>query len=46
VDKRREPCSFCGKRRPQVDGLASTGDVLICNDCLKLGEEIVAERLD
>ena len=42
---RRERCSFCGKRRPQVEGLASTGDVLICSSCLKLCDEIVSERL-
>jgi ribosomal protein S14 len=46
VDKRRERCSFCGKRRPHVAGLASTGDVLICNDCVRLCEEILAEQLD
>jgi hypothetical protein len=35
-----------GRRRHQVGGLASTGDVLICSDCLKLCEEILAEQLD
>jgi ClpX C4-type zinc finger len=43
---RRERCSFCGKRRAQVEGLASTGDALICSNCLKLCEEIGTERLD
>jgi ATP-dependent protease Clp ATPase subunit len=42
----RERSSFCGKRRHQLDGLASSGDVLICNNCLKLCDEIFAERLD
>jgi ClpX C4-type zinc finger protein len=41
----RERCSFCGKRRGQVTGLASTGDAAICAECLKLCDEIVAERL-
>ncbi len=46
ADNRRERCSFCGKRRPQITGLASTGDVLICDDCLKLCAEILAEQLN
>jgi len=41
----RARCSFCSKRRQQVAGLASTGDVEICGACLKLCEEILAERL-
>ena len=41
----RERCSFCGKRRHQVAGLASTGDAEICNECLTLCEEILVERL-
>jgi hypothetical protein len=44
-DKTRERCSFCGKRRAQVPGLVSTGDVAICSECLQLCDEIVAERL-
>ncbi len=46
ADNTRERCSFCGKRRHQLDGLASSGDVLICKDCLKLCDEIFAEQLD
>src|SRR6266540_6144177 len=38
---RRERCSFCGKRRPPVEGLASTGDVIICSNCIKIYEELV-----
>ena len=41
----RARCSFCGKRRHQVAGLVSTGDVDICNECVKLCEEILGERL-
>ncbi len=46
ADNTRERCSFCGKRRHQLDGLASSGDVMICSDCLKLCDEIFAEQLD
>jgi hypothetical protein len=42
----RERCSFCGKRRHQVDGIASTGAAEICSNCLKLCKEILAERLE
>jgi len=45
AENTRERCSFCGKRRHQLDGLASSGDVLICSDCVKLCDEIVAEQL-
>jgi ribosomal protein S14 len=45
ADNPRERCSFCGRRRHQIGGLASTGDVLICTDCLKLCHEILAEQL-
>jgi hypothetical protein len=47
-------CSFCGKRRHQVNGLATTvggpggklaDDAAICAECLILCREIHAERL-
>jgi len=41
----RERCSFCGKRRTQVSGLAGTGAVAICSECLQICEDIVTERL-
>jgi hypothetical protein len=44
-EKTRERCSFCGKRHAEVSALASTGDVAICEECLKLCDEIVTERL-
>jgi hypothetical protein len=44
-DRGRERCSFCGKRRHHVAGLASTGDVEICSECLTLCDEILVERL-
>jgi hypothetical protein len=40
-----EKCSFCGKRRHQVSGLAAAGSARICAECLELCHEIVAERL-
>jgi ClpX C4-type zinc finger len=40
-----ERCSFCGKRRHQVSGLAASSSVRICAECLDLCHEIVAERL-
>ena len=47
-------CSFCGKNRRQVDGLATVAAVTversgetaaICSQCLELCDEIVAEEL-
>ena len=40
-----EKCSFCGKRRLQVPGLAAAGDARICAECLQLCREILTERL-
>jgi hypothetical protein len=51
---RTRRCSFCGKHRHQVSGLASTmanpcgklhADAAICSECLALCREIHAERL-
>jgi hypothetical protein len=38
-------CSFCGKRGDQVVGLAAVADVMICNECVALCREIIAEEL-
>ena len=38
-------CSFCGKRRHQVTGLASVAQVAICTECLALCHEIITEEL-
>ena len=40
-----EKCSFCGKRRHQVPGLAAAGHARICDECLRLCHEILTERL-
>jgi hypothetical protein len=48
----RVPCSFCGKYRHQVVGLAASSaqterkvPATICNECLDLCEEIITEEL-
>jgi hypothetical protein len=55
ADGHRRRCSFCGKHRGQVSGLATTvnnpvagkhaGDAAICAECLELCREIHAEQL-
>jgi len=40
-----EECSFCGKRRDQVEAMASAGDTRICVECLGLCDEILNEEL-
>jgi len=37
---RAERCSFCGKRRHQVAGMAAAARVKICDECLDLCREI------
>lgn len=38
-------CSFCGKRRYQVPGMAAAEHARICDECLRLCHEIRDERL-
>lgn len=38
-------CSFCGKFRHKVDGMAAAGEVCICVECLELCSQILAEQL-
>jgi ATP-dependent protease Clp ATPase subunit len=54
VASRASRCSFCGKRRHQATGLATTVDnphgklrteAAICSECLALCREIHAEQL-
>ena len=35
-------CSFCGKPRDRVRGIAATGSAGICDECLDLCDEIIA----
>jgi hypothetical protein len=44
-DEARESCSFCGKRRYQVEAMAAARDARICNECLDLCDEIVSDEL-
>ncbi|MDY6049941.1 MAG: ATP-dependent Clp protease ATP-binding subunit ClpX [Corynebacterium sp.] len=39
-------CSFCGKSQKQVKKLIAGGGVYICNECIDLCNEIIAEELD
>ncbi|MEV7723663.1 ClpX C4-type zinc finger protein [Streptomyces sp. NPDC087917] len=39
-------CSFCGKPRVEVDKLVAGPGVNICNQCVDLAHDIVAEYLD
>ncbi len=36
-------CSFCGKSQEEVDRLIAGPDVYICNECVALCEEIIAQ---
>jgi ClpX C4-type zinc finger len=38
-------CSFCGKRRDQVTGLAGGAEAIICAECVSLCREILVEEL-
>jgi ClpX C4-type zinc finger len=37
-------CSFCGKRRHQVSGLAAAAGGTICTECLELCHEIITDE--
>jgi hypothetical protein len=45
AEARAERCSFCGKRRYQVPGMAAAERARICDECLRLCHEIRDERL-
>jgi hypothetical protein len=38
-------CSFCGKHRHKVSGLAAAAGGMICTECLVLCREIIAEEV-
>jgi hypothetical protein len=44
VDMTSGRCSFCGKQRHQVSGIAAAADGTICTECLELCNEILAEE--
>ncbi|HEX5878331.1 MAG TPA: ClpX C4-type zinc finger protein [Actinomycetota bacterium] len=37
-------CSFCGRSTPRQDPLAGHGTNAVCDDCLDLCDEIIAEE--
>lgn len=43
--ERAESCSFCGKRRDQVAAMASTGQRQICDECVRLCDDILSGEL-
>jgi ClpX C4-type zinc finger len=45
ADATQAQCSFCGKRRYQVSGMALAAEGTICSECLALCLEIIAEDL-
>jgi ClpX C4-type zinc finger len=45
VDVTSVRCSFCGKRRHQVPGIAAAAGGTICTECLALCHEIIIEEI-
>jgi ATP-dependent protease Clp ATPase subunit len=45
ADAATATCSFCGKRRHQVAGLALAAGGVICTECLALCGEIIHDEL-
>jgi DNA-binding transcriptional MerR regulator len=45
TETKRNPCSFCGKKREEVRRMvAGPGGVVICNECVLLCSELIAEH--
>src|SRR5690554_3672733 len=44
-EKGKLKCSFCGKPQEQVKKLVAGPGVYICDECVELCNEIIAERL-
>jgi ATP-dependent Clp protease ATP-binding subunit ClpX len=45
-DKKQLKCSFCGKNQDQVRRLIAGPGVYICDECIELCSEIIAEELE
>lgn len=45
-DKKQLKCSFCGKTQDQVKRLIAGPGVYICDECIELCSEIIAEELE
>lgn len=43
-DKRQYRCSFCGKSQEQVKRLIAGPDIYICDECVKLCQDIIDEE--
>jgi hypothetical protein len=43
-DGRDQWCSFCGKSQHRVEAMAAAGEVRICNECLDLCDEVIADN--
>ena len=39
-----ETCSFCGKEKHEVEYLVLSMSVCICDDCVKLAQDIINEQ--
>lgn len=46
TDKEKLHCSFCGKEQDQVKRLVAGPGVYICDECIELCNEIIAEETD
>jgi hypothetical protein len=42
----RRHCSFCGKSQEKVQRLVAGPNVFICDECVRLCNEIMAEQTD
>ncbi len=45
-DKKQLRCSFCGKPQEQVKKLIAGPDVYICDECIEICSDIIAEEFD
>ena len=45
-EKKQLKCSFCGKNQDQVKRLIAGPGVYICDECIELCSEIIADEFD
>ena len=45
-EKKQLKCSFCGKSQDQVKRLIAGPGVYICDECIELCSEIIADEFD
>lgn len=46
IEKEKLHCSFCGKEQDQVKRLVAGPGVFICDECIELCNEIIAEEIE